>query len=33
MLTGCQRRSEVFCNTDGLTQLTGHMPCKTSDNS
>jgi hypothetical protein len=33
MLTGCQRRSEVFCSTDGLTQLTGHMPCRTSDNS
>src|SRR6187549_3898848 len=31
--TGCQRLSEVFCNTVGLTQLTGHMPCSTSDNS
>jgi len=33
MLTGCQRRSAVFCSTDGLTQLTGHIPDNTSDNS
>jgi hypothetical protein len=26
MLIGCQRRSQVFCCTDGLTQLTGHIP-------
>src|SRR5882724_11290709 len=33
MLTGCQRRSEEFCSTEGLTQLTGHIPERTSDNS
>ena len=33
MPIGCQRRSEVFCSTDGLTQFTGHMPDRTSDNS
>ena len=33
MPTGCQRRSEVVCSTEGLTQLTGHIPDSTSDNS
>ncbi len=26
MPMGCQRRSAVFCNTAGLTQLIGHLP-------